>query len=271
MNCEQVARAEMAEKYLRDGLSEAERDAFEQHFLECAHCFEELKALRALHAALRHSESAVRNEEVAAPTIWNQRWTWMAAAAAVVVAVVVLGWWFGPSRSGVDTGPPVIATPPTTQPMPGAGTDSILKELSRVEAPSYEPIALRGDTDAATQRYQDAMQLYSKGEYAKAIPGLEAAARMNAKNPGAPFFLGICLLLTDENELAIQALERTIALDEASYLEEAHFYLAKARIRTNDLPAAKAELQKTIGLQGKLRDEAQRILRELENLTKSPR
>jgi tetratricopeptide (TPR) repeat protein len=270
MNCEQVARDQMAEKYLRGGLSEAERDAFEQHYLECAHCFEQLKALRALHSALRHSESAIRNEEVAAPNIWSQRWTWMAAAAAVVVAVVVLGWWFSPAGRIADSGPPVVL-PPASRPVPGAASDSLLKELARVEAPSYEPIALRGEADAATQRYQDAMQLYSKGEYAKAIPGLEAAARMNPKNAGAPFFLGICLLLTNENELAIQALERTIALDEASYLEEAHFYLAKARIRSNDLPAAKAELQKTIGLQGNLRDEAQRILRELENLMKSPR
>jgi hypothetical protein len=46
MDCTRVAREEIAERYLVGDLSDGDRNAFEEHYFECARCFEELDALR---------------------------------------------------------------------------------------------------------------------------------------------------------------------------------------------------------------------------------
>ena len=44
--CERVLQDDLAIAYLRGELGEAERDVFEQHYFECADCFERLCDLR---------------------------------------------------------------------------------------------------------------------------------------------------------------------------------------------------------------------------------
>ena len=53
MDCARVAREEIAERYVVGGLSDEDRNAFEEHYFECARCFEELEALQAIQAELR--------------------------------------------------------------------------------------------------------------------------------------------------------------------------------------------------------------------------
>jgi anti-sigma factor RsiW len=48
MNCAQVTKEEITEKYLLGRLTEAEQGAFELHFFECERCFEEVESLRML-------------------------------------------------------------------------------------------------------------------------------------------------------------------------------------------------------------------------------
>ena len=44
MNCQQAAEAELAERYVLGDLSDAEQEAFERHYFECARCFEDLES-----------------------------------------------------------------------------------------------------------------------------------------------------------------------------------------------------------------------------------
>jgi anti-sigma factor RsiW len=62
MNCEQVTKEEISEKYLLGRLSEAEQGAFELHFFECERCFEEVESLRMLQTELRQNPSAIREK-----------------------------------------------------------------------------------------------------------------------------------------------------------------------------------------------------------------
>ncbi len=53
MNCQQVEEQEVIERYLAEKLSEQESAAFEEHFLGCKQCFEELRLHHAAAAEMR--------------------------------------------------------------------------------------------------------------------------------------------------------------------------------------------------------------------------
>lgn len=257
MTCEQVAREEMLEKYLCDSMSEAERDAFEQHCLECAHCFEQLEALGAVRAALLRSESAIRLEPVVAPSPWRKKWAWAAAAAVVLLAATVgVGIWR--ARISEITPPAVATTPAPAAPLPS------LSELAVFQPPPYAPATLRGSADEATKRFQAAMQHYAKGDNRAAIPGLLSAAALDPKAPNVQFFLGICYLATEQDDAGVERLRKTISLGETLYLEGARFYLAKAYLRQGKLNAAEEELKETVKLKGDFAPAAQELLRKVQ-------
>jgi anti-sigma factor RsiW len=70
LTCQEVEDEQLAEDYLRGGLTEPQRDVFEAHSFECAHCLERVVALRALRAAMAGSAGAVaRPPRVLASTL----------------------------------------------------------------------------------------------------------------------------------------------------------------------------------------------------------
>jgi len=138
--------------------------------------------------------------------------------------------------------------------------------LARVAPPPYAPAALRGPNDEAGAKFDAAMRLYVKGDYAGALKGLEAAVALEPNAPQYAFFLGVCHLLTERTDPAVAELQKAIAIGESPYLEEAHFYLAKARLRQGEIAAAREELQRTIERQGRLEAEARRLLAQVDAL-----
>lgn len=270
MNCEQVIKDEVAERYLRRELSEADHEAFERHYFECERCFDELKTFEALRQGLEEAAQAPLALPAARGT-WTD-WRWAAAAAGVVLAIALSSWFSrtppAPPRV-TDASPPAVsaAPPPVEQPPPAVDVPS-LTELALVLPPGYTPAILRGVEDDATRRFREAMQRYVQGDYAGAATGLRAAAAFNADAPDIAFFLGISFLLTGETAAAIEQLRRTIALGESPYLEEARFYLAKAYLRQGDLQAAESELGNTVELRGDREKEARELLQKVEALRK---
>jgi anti-sigma factor RsiW len=85
MDCARVRAEGIAESYLLGRLAETERDDFEEHFLACNACFEELKSLQALQAELARTRAAVLRE---GDPRRQARWPWLLAAAAALVACV---------------------------------------------------------------------------------------------------------------------------------------------------------------------------------------
>lgn len=271
MDCERVVKEEFAEKYLLGQLNEADQEAYEQHYFECHRCFDELQTYRALRSEL---PKVVRLEPARERTWLGKGWWWAwAGAAAVAVVVFVVGFnvWLGP-REAPPPAQPTAAVPSTTPaPKPTGGPAQAatpsLAELAQVVPPVYTPVVLRGVPDEATRRFREAMEHYAKGDYRAAIPGLRAAARLNPQAAHIGFFLGACHLLVGDTDAAISELRRTVALGDTPYLEDAHFYLAKAYLRQTNLNAARNELEAAIRLHDERENEARHLLARIEALS----
>jgi len=254
MECGQIKREEIVERYLTGALRPEERESFEEHYFACEQCFAALQAQRALQAELSASAPQIRAMPAPNPTSW--RWTaaMMATAAVVIVAVLGIRWGTKPDLS------PSAMTTQTVQPGPS------LAELARFDPPTYTPVVLRGAQDDATRKFGVAMKYYQQGDYARAITGLREAAKLNPQDPGTIFFLGVSLLLADQTDDGIAVLQQSVALGDTPYLEEAHYYVAKAFLRKSDLAAAEAELQKTVQLKGDLESKAQELAKAIQAL-----
>ena len=256
MECAQIKREEVVERYLTGSLGPQERESFEEHYFACEQCFAALQAHRALQAELSASGPQIRAMPAPNPTAW--RWTAaMATAAVVILAVLGIRWGMKP-----DLSPPA---PPTQTMQPGPAGPS-LAELARFDPPTYTPAVLRGAQDEAMRKFRAAMKHYRQGEYARAITGLREAAKLNPKDAGALFFLGVSYLLSGQTDDGIAALQQSVALGDTPYLEDAHYYLAKAFLHKNDLAGAEAELQKTVQLKGDLESKAQELAQAIQAL-----
>ena len=279
MNCHWVDRAEIFEGYVSNTLPPEDRDAFEEHYFTCDACFDQLRTYRALQ--VESAASATQVEVRRAVRSRTRRWIWAAYGLAAVLSVAVLTLWFRSPVSSIRHQPEVASNPssgepaasPVNQPPeasiartePPAPPSIPLSVLAQVEVPVYIPGVLRGPVDEAVERFQAAMKLYVEGDYAGAIPGLRAAVDMNPRAPRMAFFLAISNLLTGRIDPAVDGLEKAIALGDSPYLEEAHFYLAKARLQQGNVPSARAELERAIAQHGRLEPEARQLLKQLES------
>jgi len=251
MDCELVEREEIIEKYLTGRLARAEQEEFETHYFSCSKCLQRLQVSRLLQEKLWEQGEKNLPPTEKRHSIWTGRRAWVvsAAALALIVAAAALWWQFsGPGRPRAGT----------------EGTPSSLIMLARIEPPSYIPPALRGAEDEATERFRLGMKLYQDGRYGEAIPDLRAAAGLDPDRAGIRFFLGTCLLLTEKTNEGIEELGRTILLGDSAYLEEAHFYLAKAFLAKGDVGGAKKELNWVLERDGSFKEEAARILAQLQ-------
>ena len=268
MDCDRVAQDDILDRYLASGLSEEDREAFEEHYFGCARCFDDLQVLRTIREELRRGDREIE----LAPARRFGGWPAAAAglAAACVLAVGVL--------LTMRTSAPVVSEPPVSQttgrqvpegpqprPPEPAASASALEQLARVDPPRYEPARLRNVPDAGTVRFQSGMEHYRKADYRGALPDLRAAAELQPDAAHVRFFLGASLLMLGQDSDAIDQLQATVALGDSAYLEEAHFYLAKAFLRRNDLDAADTHLKKVIQLGGAARG-AERLLTEIQRL-----
>ena len=289
--CAWIERDAVFEDYVRDALGPEDRDAFEAHYFECEVCFRKVQT----HQAMRDELAALPAEADAAQPVAGWQWRWVLvplAGSLVLVAAAAL--WFSSAPPAVPEAtvaiapaaqPPVAAhpaeppepgqTPQTVAPrtpaskstsQPAAPPVVALSVLARVAPPLYVPVALRGPRDEAAEAFDAAMRLYASGDYAGAVPGLRTAAGLRPDAPQTAFFLAVCQLLIGQNGEAAGGFERTIALGESPYLEEAHFYLAKAWLRLGRLPATREELRKTVDRHGRLEPEARRMLTQLDAL-----
>jgi tetratricopeptide (TPR) repeat protein len=250
MDCDQIEREEIIEKYLTGRLDRAVQEEFEAHYFSCSKCLQKLQVSRLLQEKLWEQGEKILPQAQKPYRVRTGRRAWAISAAAVVLIVAAAALWWQFRRPG----------------QPPAGTNEIpssLLMLARIEPPSYIRPALRGAEDDAAERFQIGMKCYVEGRYGEAIPDLRTAAELNPNRAGIRFFLGICLLLTEKTNEGIGELRKTISLGDSPYLEEAHFYLAKALLRKGDVGGAKGELNWVLEKGSNLKEEAARILAQL--------
>ena len=241
MTCHEVEQRDLAEAYLLGRLDAAERDAFEQHYFECARCYSNLEALRSVREALA---------SLRAPARRLIPWTWLAVAATIAISAGAAIVWHLHTRAGLQPAPAGTIAQSSGTPRP----DAQLARLADVTPPSYEPRQLRsgGRRDA----FIAGMQQYTGHDYAAAIPLLERAVKDEPGAEDARFYLGATLLLHDRPADAIAALQPLTVKAESPFAEEAEFLIAKAHLRRGELDAAAAALEKTAKMHGEREPEA---------------
>jgi tetratricopeptide (TPR) repeat protein len=268
MDCTIAARDEILEGYVSGALTEQDREAFEAHYFGCARCFDELQTLQAIRDELPRAVAATESRRRMAG------WYATAALAAAVVLAVGLALWTRPGASDVPATAALqtprqserAATPPPAAPVTTAPAGPSIAQLARFEPPRYEPLTLRGTPDVATARFQLGMEHYRKGDYARAAEDLRVAADLDPEAAHSRFFLGVSHLLLKQDDAGIDRLQATIALGDSAYLEDAHFYLAKAFLGRKESRAAETQLKKLIELGGSRRNEARRLLAQIQQL-----
>lgn len=250
MTCDEIERDEIAERYLSGRLGEEASAEFEAHYFDCSRCLEHVGRLESARHALAGGP---------APAVprWRQR-LWPAAGALAAAAILVLA-------VRVIEEPSAPANVPATRDveLPREPVAPDLGRLGAIEPPRFTPPRLRSGAGEARRLFIDAMRSYERGDYAGAVRGLEVAVRADPAYPAAHFFLGVCFLQLDRRADAIGYLREAARLGESPYLEDAHFFLAKALIRDGDVAAARGELRTVLALDGDRRDEASRLLAEL--------
>jgi hypothetical protein len=283
---------EVFEDYVRDALGPDDRDAFEAHYFACAACADKLQTYGAVSAELAALPAEVPASIPARR--WRRWWVLVPLAGSLAVAASV-GWWLRSAqparpestvagttaaRAAADqapSGPPgsapaqLAALPhdaaPLAAPAVAPAVPAVaMSVLVHVDPPLYVPVALRGQRDEAAEQFEAAMRLYRAGDHAGALAGLRAVDEMDPDRPRTRFFLSVCQLLLGQNSAAAAGFERTIALGESPYLEESHFYLAKAWLRLGRLPAARRELHRTVARHGGLEQEARQMIAHIDAL-----
>jgi anti-sigma factor RsiW len=277
MTCEEITRLELMERYVLGRLEQPARDEFDEHLFECAVCFERLQTLRAvrIELAATAADDAERAERELARASrgWIWKWALVPAFAVLVIASVIV--WPRVFRSPPVEAPATLkpggqtagGQAPSGQAPSGQGSPAVtttLAELGRFEPPPFNSGSLRGTQDASAARFREGMTQYARGNYRAAIAGLRAAARLDPEAAHATFFLGICHVINGEYDDGVRALRQTIQLGDSPFLEEAHFYLAKAFLQQNDAGSARHELLRTIALKGPLEQQARRLLADVE-------
>jgi TolA-binding protein len=254
MNCDDVARNEIAEQYVAGQLPDAEREAYEAHFFECPRCVDELRTLQAIRDDLARRP----RKSVAFP--------WWTAIAAMLALALGAAWWFAAHRQQ----PPVEvkASPapnPVSAPAGGPARELQLEALAKVEPLPYTEPRFRGAGEAE-MKFRAAMKLYSHNDFAGAVPGLSAASHLDPKASAIRFFLGLSELFAGDAEGAARELEQVASNADALEAADAHYYLGIVRLKQHDAAGALAELRKAIAGQSSKAADAQRLIAAIQQL-----
>jgi len=267
MTCEVVRAERITERYLKNGLSAEERAAFEEHYATCTDCFERLRVLEGSLGAAPGRSGYRRKKRRKKHRA--RKYGWIAGLALVLGAVVGLALLLDqrrplPSQSESATLP--LAPPPPTgaAARKKAPDPTVIAALAAFEPPVYVESKSHGPDNATYKAFQTAMLPYGVRDYGKAADALRPVAEGDKKAAAPRFYLAMCELALKQTDQAMNDLRAAIALGDPQYLEEAHFFLAKGLLATNDLREAREELFRTIRLAGDRLAEARRVLDPLE-------
>jgi tetratricopeptide (TPR) repeat protein len=183
-------------------------------------------------------------------------------AVILTVAVVVFAWLASQSRK--EAGEGRTASAPAQQ---GAHiSEARYQALAQFAPPGYLPASDSKSGTAAFHQapaFRQAMELYSKGDFAQAIAPLRLIAEKQPDFAAARYYLGICLLYGGDRPDGLSELRAVIALGPTPYLEGARFYLAKGLLGVGDLAGSRHEFEQVIALDGDFKQLAQVLLSEI--------
>lgn len=206
-DCTLLDREDLARGYARGSLDAATLETYETHLVGCAACQGDVR----LAMTLREMLSGAPSASTARRFVWALPVGVAAAAAAIVFSAT---WRGGHSASAL-----------------GAVT----------VAPAYLGVAVRG---APADSFEDGMRLYNAGTWSDAAKALSASASSSPDVADASwFFAGAASLMAGKDGDAVASFGRVIALGANPYVNEAHYYRAKAHLRTGRSADALTDLR----------------------------
>lgn len=120
-------------------------------------------------------------------------------------------------------------------------------DLARIEIVPYIPISVKGATETETS-FDEGMSFYNEGKYSEAIEKLESVLEKKPGRVNTRLYLGLCYLLNNNVDKAIEHLTRAIELGGNSLLEICHWYLGNAYLLKEDGEKALEEFKKVWNL-----------------------
>ena len=225
LTCDENSRRMNAERYAARRMAVEDAEAFEDHFVTCAPCQDEVRFASAIVSGLPKAH-------VATPTPARSRRAWLWGVGGVALAA-------------------------------GLATLMIFRPVSRREfvalggvrePPVYLGIPVRGAGAPPDSLFEAAMDSYAKRHYSGAVEGLRAALAAGQDTVPAQFFLATSLLLDDRPSEAIDTFQRVLAQGETPYRAEARYYRAKALLRVGRAADAQAELARLTRADGVVYD-----------------
>lgn len=202
--CSIVDGPALAEQYVARRMPEAERIAFEDHFVTCADCQREVRLADAVRTGLREPGAA---KESAPPRRRAHAWRWTGAGVALAAGIAAIA---------------IVRMRPSPA---FAALGGVL------EPPVYLGVAVRGTPGRADSIFERAMNEYASRDYTAAAAGLRAALAAGQDSVPTEFFLGASLLMSNDARGAAAMFGRVVAKGDTPYLDEAQLYGAKALLR----------------------------------------
>ena len=128
-------------------------------------------------------------------------------------------------------------------------------DLAILEKAPYISFRLKGPVELTNTQeiFDDAMRLYVQDNYREAIPKLLDFSEREPDSASGYFYLGVCLLITNETERGIEKLEISAKLcQEQEFLileERCYWYLGNAYLKINNVEESLIFFRKTIKLE----------------------
>ena len=143
MDCHELERSELAEKYLSGQLDPALQDEFETHILECPRCLRTLEVLQNVRDDLADRAHLIRSHSA----VQHVRLRWWVAAVPVLAIATVVGFrlWYVPPSPPLQSQTALNSPPPSEVPK---GTNIVLGTAAKGQAPSAERKLSKPTTNA---------------------------------------------------------------------------------------------------------------------------
>jgi len=259
MTCHDPEIGKLIALYEFDELNSAERMRFMNHLLSCDDCFQNAFALSPVIEQMR------KNPERFLPALavsyrFGSRLRrilavasdWFKALGRVPISV----------RIGVPVGAGALVVFLLLL-LPGTK----LGDLARIEPVPYRPLRIKAGVpeSEADRTFREAMAAYVQENYAVAAQRLELTVQREPDNAPLQFYLGLCYLLSRKVELAIEHLQKAIALGDSSVLERAYWYLGNAWLLKENRDSALAAFRSVTEMAGQYEWEAREIIQKLQS------
>jgi len=190
MNCNSFDSLIMP--YLSDKLDEGKKELFEMHYFTCESCFENLKIVQHLNSG----RVPIRPELKQRSFVFRP--VFVLSSLMLVFVFSIIFFVIGNSDSG------------------------IYYKISEFSAPAFIKTETRGNYNEAV--FDKGMEYYNAGDYNSALEKLTRISSKQNINYKVFFFKGICNLLTDNLEEAIDDFSIIIENMNPSYFDEAIYY-----------------------------------------------